>query len=128
MRDNRNNAMRTVNVNKETLLKTVRENKEKHIKAYQEGLADYGVVIKKVAEKNVERAKSFDGKEAVQFRSYPSFPLSYEKEYDRAIAMLEFSVDTTIELEQQIFNQLVLDEWQWKMSFDATNSSYKSML
>ena len=55
-------------------------------------------------------------------------PQSYEAEYTRAMRMLELSVDDTIEVEQDVFNQLVLDEWHWKMSFTASNTMYKSLL
>ena len=41
--------------------------------------------------------------------------------------MLELSVEDTIELEDDIFNQLVLDEWTWKHQFVASASLYKSL-
>jgi hypothetical protein len=41
--------------------------------------------------------------------------------------MLELSVEDTIELEEDVFNQLVLDEWTWKNAFVASNSLYKTL-
>ena len=40
--------------------------------------------------------------------------------------MLELSVEDIIEVEEDVFNQLVLDEWQWKRSFTASAMSYKT--
>jgi hypothetical protein len=41
--------------------------------------------------------------------------------------MLELSVEEEIELEEAIFNQLVMDEWVWKAQFNASNAMYKTM-
>jgi len=42
--------------------------------------------------------------------------------------MLELSVEDIIEVEEEIFNQLVLDEWQWKHQFSTSNAMYKSVI
>jgi hypothetical protein len=42
--------------------------------------------------------------------------------------MLELSVDEVLEVEEDVFNQLVLDEWGWKHNFAATSAMYKSAL
>ena len=47
--------------------------------------------------------------------------------YTRAIRMLELSVEDVIEIEEHIFNQLVLDEWGWKQQFTAMSALYKSV-
>ena len=41
--------------------------------------------------------------------------------------MLELSVDDVITLSETEFDQLVMDEWNWKQSFVATSSFYKSI-
>jgi hypothetical protein len=40
---------------------------------------------------------------------------------------LELSVEDTIEVEEDVFNQLVLDEWAWKNAFVASGALYKSI-
>jgi hypothetical protein len=64
----------------------------------------------------------------VEIKGLPPAPVSYADSYNRAIRMLELSVDTVIELEEQIFNQLVLDEWSWKRTFVANATMYKSSM
>lgn len=119
--------MRSVKINKDELLKIVRENKEKHVAEFKESVEDYTKAALKIAEENLVLAQSGDLEKIAKIRSLPQKPSSYEESYTRAIRMLELSVEDVIELEEHIFNQLVLDEWTWKQSFVATGSLYKSI-
>lgn len=119
--------MRDVRVNKAELLKIVQDNKKKHVKEYEESVKDYKKAAIKVAKEHVELAKTGDLEQIARIRAMPSKPTSYEKEYDRAIRMLELSVEETIDLESDVFNQLVLDEWMWKQSFVASGALYKTL-
>lgn len=119
--------MRSVKLNKDELLKIVRENKEKHIKEYAESVEDYRAAVLKISTANLKIAKTGEVEKFGQIKSVPSKPVSYEDSYTRAIRMLELSVEDTIELEDDIFNQLVLDEWTWKHQFVASASLYKSL-
>ena len=121
------NAMRSVKVEKAELLDIVRKNQKKHVKDFEESVKDYKKAAIKVAKEHVDLAKSGDLEQIAKIRAMPAKPTSYEKEYDRAIRMLELSVDDTIELEDEIFNQLVLDEWSWKHAFVASGALYKSI-
>ena len=118
--------MRSVKVNKIDLLKTVQENLEKHIAEYNESVEDYKAAVIKVAKNNLELAKSGDLEKIAKHTGFPGAPRSHEAEYNRAIRMLQMSVDIDIELEETIFNQLVLDEWAWKDNFAMMASTYKS--
>jgi hypothetical protein len=51
-------------------------------------------------------------------------PQSHLEEYDRALAMLQMSVDVTITLQEHEFQQLVMDEWGWKRDFIRSTSAY----
>lgn len=119
--------MRSVKVEKKKLLSIVRENREKHIKEYDESVADYKAAAVKVAAEHVELAKTGELSKIAKIKAMPSAPVNYEKEYDRAIRMLELSVEKEIEVEEDIFNQLVLDEWAWKHQFVASASLYKTL-
>jgi hypothetical protein len=119
--------MRSVKVEKNELLGIVRENKKKHIKEFDESVKDYKKAAIKVAKEHVELAKTGELDQIAKIRAMPQRPSSYEKDYDRAIRMLELSVEDTIELEEDVFNQLVLDEWTWKNSFTATGALYKTL-
>jgi len=127
MQDNKRNVMRNVNLNKTELLEIVRANKEKHVKEFNESVEDYKKAALKLTEENLALAQSGDLDKIAKIRSLPSKPTSYEDAYTRAIRMLELSVDAVIELEEHIFNQLVLDEWSWKQNFTASSALYKSI-
>lgn len=119
--------MRSVKINKSELLTIVRENKEKHVREFNESVEDYKAAAIKVAQEHVELAATGDLDKIAKIKAMPSRPSSYEDSYTRAIRMLELSVEDVIELEEDIFNQLVLDEWTWKHSFVASSALYKSI-
>lgn len=119
--------MRSVKLNKKDLLKIVLNNKEKHVKDYNESVEDYKAAALKVADEHVLLAKSGELNKIAKIKAMPAAPVSYEKEYDRAIRMLELSVEKEIEIEEDVFNQLVLDEWSWKHQFVASASLYKTI-
>lgn len=118
--------MNRVKINRNELLSIVRENKDKHIKEFERAMYDFKLAVLKISQENLKLAETQDITSIAHIKSIPSFPTSYAKSYDKAIRMLELSVDTEIELEGHDFDQLVLDEWQWKQSFSTMNSTYKS--
>lgn len=118
--------MRSVKINKEELLSIVRENKDKHVRQYEEAVVDFRTAVIKITTENSKLAKTGDLDKISKIKSIPNKPSSYEDNYNRAIRMLELSVEDIIELEEDIFNQLVLDEWQWKHQFVASSALYKS--
>lgn len=120
--------MRAVKLNKEELLKIVRANKEKHVKDFAEAVEDYKAAVLKIAKDNLRLAKSGDLAKIAEMKSFPNKPASYEDSYARAIRMLELSVEDVITLEEDVFNQLVLDEWSWKRGFMAASALYKAAL
>jgi hypothetical protein len=119
--------MRNVKVEKAELMSILQDNKKKHIKDFDEAVKDYKKAALKVAKEHVELAKSGDLDKIASIRAMPGRPVSYEDSYNRAIRMMELSVDSIIELEEQVFNQLVLDEWSWKNMFVATGAMYKGL-
>jgi hypothetical protein len=127
MRNIKRNVMNSVKVDRKKLLKIVTDNKEKHITDFNESVEDYKTAAIKLAEANLELAKSGDLEKIAKMRAVPQKPVSYEQNYTRAIRMLELSVDKEIDVEEDVFNQLVLDEWAWKNAFVASASLYKSI-
>lgn len=126
MRDADRNVMNSVKMDRLNLLGIVKENKEKHIKAYLESVEDYKVAVVKIAQSNLKMAKT-GLLDEFKFKTMPSKPSSYEDNYTRAVRMLELSVEEFIDVEDHIFNQLVLDEWGWKQQFTAMATSYKTI-
>lgn len=120
--------MRSVKMKKEELLAIVRENKAKHVSEYEEAVNDYKALAIKVMKANLKLANTGDLDKLKEVKAMPTAPVSYENDYNRAARMLELSVEDIIELEDDVFNQLVLDEWSWKRAFSVSNSFYKTMI
>ena len=127
MRQPERNVMKSVRLEREELLNIVSENKQKHIVDFKESLADYKKAVVKICKENSELARSGDLDRIRRIRTMPQAPVSYEDSYTRAIRMLELSVEDIIDIEQDTFNQLVLDEWVWKHNFVATSAMYKGL-
>ena len=111
------NVINSVKLNRLELLGIVIANKEKHILEFEESIEDFKAVVIKLTKENLKLAKSGDLNKIAKIKLIPSKPVSYENNYSRAIRMLELSVEDEIVVEEDVFNQLVLDEWQWKTSF-----------
>jgi fibronectin type 3 domain-containing protein len=118
--------MNSVKIERKKLLDIVTENSSKHVEQYLEAIEDYKVAALKIAKENLKTAKTGDMQRLKTTRSLPSAPVSYEHNYARAIRMLELSAEDIIELEESVFNQLVLDEWGWKQQFMSLAATYKS--
>jgi len=119
--------MNSVKMNRKELLKIVKENQKKHVAQYEESVVDYKVAVVKLAKANLKLANTGDLAEIRKMKNRIDAPQSYEDNYTRAIRMLELSVEDVIEIEEHIFNQLVLDEWGWKQQFTAMSAMYKSV-
>ena len=118
--------MNAIKMNRLELLNIVRDNKTKHVAEFIEAIADYKVLVLQIAQGNAKLAKTADLEQFKRIKGTPPAPVSYEADYGRAIRMLELSVEDVIEVEEDIFNQLVLDEWHWKRSFATSNAMYKT--
>lgn len=118
--------MKSVKINRLELLTIVTENRIKHVAEYEESVEDYKKVVLKIAKDNLKAAKTQDLDMFKTMKIYPATPTSYKFSYDKAIRMLELSVEDVIDVDESTFNQLVLDEWQWKAAFSISNSTLKS--
>jgi uncharacterized beta-barrel protein YwiB (DUF1934 family) len=119
--------MRTVKIDRSELLEIVQKNKQKHVTEYAEAVTDYKKAVLKIAQDNLKLARSGDLDRIAQIRNNLAKPTSFEDSYTMAIRMLELSVDEVIELTQEEFSQLVLDEWHWKNLFITSNALYKTI-
>lgn len=120
------NVMNSIKMDRIKLLRIVQDNKVKHVKEFLESVDDYKKLVLQIAQLNIKFAETSDLNEFKKMKEFPAAPKSYEDSYSRAIRMLELSVDDIIEVEEEIFNQLVLDEWTWKRNFTISNAMYKS--
>lgn len=118
--------MNPIKMNRIELLEIVRANKLKHMAEFEESVADYKNLVLQIAAANHKLAKTGDLEEFKKIKHHPTAPTSYEASYARAIRMLELSVEDVVEIEEHVFNQLVLDEWEWKRGFVAASAMYKT--
>ncbi len=118
--------MKRVRIEKTRLIKVLKANAEKH-------KAEYEAAFKVWRERQIEtlrlaiaRLDQGDGA-ARTWEPYSALlerPTEHSVEYTRALAMLEMSADTVIELEHNEYVQYVEDEWAWQRAFKAATTSY----
>jgi hypothetical protein len=112
---------RAVRVNKSRLVAQLQENRERHQREYQEALAGYRVQLVAALTRKLERAKR---KEDVSHDIELERPADRTDDYDRALAILEWEEQETLELPLVDFERWVLDAWPWRAGFRALHGSY----
>jgi sulfur carrier protein ThiS len=116
------NGMHTVKVAVSDLLAQLKLNRADHIKEYNEAVVGY----KKALEKELqEKLKTVRKTGDVSFNFKTVKPQSYENSFIEAITQLEWTVDKEVDLDQQSFKQLVMNQWAWQSNFTATTAMYK---
>lgn len=114
--------MRTVKINRKELLLKVIENRSKHIEEFKEAydgyLEEFVAEVKRIL-REAKKGNLIHTIEVIQ-------PVSYEENYNRIIAMLEWSNDDDVVLDNNEFEQYVRDNWTWKHTFNLTASLYNS--
>jgi hypothetical protein len=116
--------MYSINVEVVNLLAKLKENREKHIDEYNNTMKLYrNVAIIKLQDALTAAKSDGEFNPNVDLKK----PVSYEKEYNKAIAMLEATSDATVSITDDEFDNYYLDNWSWKHSFSSSSSSYSSM-
>jgi len=108
-------------ISKATLLDVLKQNREVHRSIVDEALKGYRKQAIKELDGMIAEAKS--GRR-IQRKLTLVEPMDQTQEYDRAIRKVEMSVDKTIALGDHEFEQLVMDEWDWKNQWSDANRSY----
>lgn len=116
--------MNEVRIKKTELLEILKENREAHRSIFEDALIGY----RKEAIRLLDKALK-DAKEGRKINTWIQLqePVDQTKDYDRAIKMIEMSVDENTEVSERDFQCYVLDDWQWKQQFLATNAMYTSV-
>lgn len=115
--------MRKVKVKNEQLLAILKTNRESHREIFLEALDGYKQEVLNLLDGMIKDIKN--GKKISHHIALVQ-PMDQTKEYDRAIKMLEMSVDSEVELDETQFSELVMDEWNWTNNFLASNVNYSS--
>lgn len=112
-----------VTVKKGELLKAIRDNRTSHEADYKE--AEEGYRSKSIAKLKAALRAAEEGEE-IRSSTGLTAPTQHLKDYDRVIRMLEMSVAEEITISEQQFQQYVMDEWNWKRDFSASNALYSN--
>ncbi len=120
--------MNAIKMKRTELLDIVKANMVTHVAEFLESVEDYKKLVTQITAGNAKLGKTGNLDEFKKIKEIPAEPVSYEDSYKRATRMLELSVDEIIEVEEDVFNQLVLDEWHWKRQFSYSNAMYKTAL
>ena len=125
--------MRTIKVNKGELIATVLANRGTHIAEYNSACEGYkAAAIRRIEEvasdikAQVERLRQGEMLQVASVRFNLTCPVTHEKDYDQLIKELEMSVDQIIELSSEDFGRFVMDDWEWKETWKASNAMYLS--
>lgn len=112
--------MKAVNVKRSDLISALKANRERHSTEAKEAKAGYLIAVEKALKKALRDLRKGEAKTNLGMMP----PIDKTSDYDRAIQMMEMSVDETVELTEQEFRQYVQDEWSWKDAAIALNSTY----
>lgn len=116
--------MNAIKVRKADLLTKLYANRDAHKATFTEAMEGYREKVEKWLEERLSAAKK--GRIPDMIFNLPH-PIDQTKDYNRAIAMLEMSVDDEIELEEHDFQCYVQDEWAWSRQTSMTNSMYTKL-
>jgi len=114
--------MKDVTVKKDQLLEKLKANKAEHRKIFEEALEGYRKRVINLLTTHLEAAKAGKKVNLHDFDLYQ--PQDQTKDYDRAITMIEMSVDDNITLTENDFRAFVMDDWNWQHNFLISNSLY----
>lgn len=113
--------MNTVTVEKQKLLSTLKENRAEHRQIFEKAQVAYREAMVEELDRALQEAK--DGKKITRVFTLP-VPEDHTDDFDTAISMVEWEVNSTVELEYGEFEQYVLGKWRWRASFAANTQSY----
>lgn len=115
--------MNKVTVSVSTLIDAVSKNRTAHRQIFLEALEGFRKKQMETLEAHLEELKA--GK-LLRVITYLPVPEDHTKDYDRVLKMLDMHQSNSIDISQEDFAKYVMDDWMWKRSFLATNSSYSA--
>ena len=115
--------MQEVRLQKAKLLEIIHKNRAEHHAIFLEAQKKYREVAIKLLDRQLAAAR--EGKPFL-LREFIALvqPVDHTADYDRAIQMLELSVDDVITLSTMDFSNLVQDQWQWTQQWATSTSRY----
>lgn len=116
-------SMTEVRVSKGEVLAALFNNRESHRAKFEEAMEGYKEQAIRTLEKHINQIKANDPQRVIL--SLP-LPEDHTEDYDRAIDMLQWSLDDEVVLNQREFRTYIQDDWGWKQEFESTYTMYTS--
>jgi hypothetical protein len=105
------------------LLTSIKTNRDKHIETFNEAFKNYQIVLKQELKNLLD---DVENKKDIDLRINLKKPISYEKDYDEMISMLENCTDEQITISSHDYKALVLDQWGWNDNFNRHTVLYSA--
>jgi len=113
--------MQNLTFEKAFILQRLKENRKTHKKIFNEAVVKYREEAVAALEERLEVARG-DGEFDLHF-NLPQ-PNHHLDEYDRMILMVEHCTEEVLELNEEEYGCLIMDNWQWQRSFMTSNKGY----
>ena len=113
--------MEKVKIDKQKLLSALNKNRAADRAIFEEAQGGYRDKAIKLLDKALKDAR--EGRSINTFIQLQA-PIDQTKDYDRAIRMIEMSVDDTIVISERDFANYILDQWDWQHNFNASTAMY----
>lgn len=115
--------MRNIKADVGELARRCEANREKHREVFERAVEGWRRAVHAKIAQIEEQLLAGD---LVDLGFRLAVPVDHTADYDRAIAMLDMHEEPFIELSEEDFAQLVLDDWGWKREWTQTTSAYLS--
>ena len=110
-----------VTVRKSELLQALQANRDNHRGEFLKAQEGWKAVIMEELERRLSDAR--DGKRIQSSFSFPE-PQDRTRDYERVIKMVEMEIAETITIPEADFSRYVMDDWEWKANWTASNIGY----
>lgn len=106
---------------KTMLIEKLTVGREAHRALFEKAIEGYRKDVIRQLETNLEKVKK-GSRERVYI--YDPVPEDHTRDYTTAIELITASTEDSIELDFADFRRYVMDDWDWKPTWTASNSKY----
>jgi hypothetical protein len=120
MKRMRQTGSRTITVKKSKLIRQIQANKENHIYEYKKAVEAYKVEALRQLNELIKKVEQGD----LRIQLNLITPIDNTENYEKIIEMFEWEIENTVVLEQDEFNEYVLDETEFAVQAKFSNTMY----
>lgn len=115
--------MQKITVRKTELREIIQANRDEHREIFEEAVEAFKARCIEELESRLKDVRA--GRKINMMISLP-VPEDHTEDYDRALRMLELSIDDEIDLTEEDVAQYVQDDWSWSRAWAANTGSYSN--